>query len=265
MKTTSAGPGYRIVDFARIREAVIDVLVPAEKKHMIHVLFEADVTDVHKHLRERKAEAGKAPSLTAFLIKCTADAAMTDRRLTAVRVAPRKLALFDDMHVNCMVETSVDGQSHPLSRIIRQANRKSVQEVHEDLSAFTEEEKQAQLRTVRKFAKLPRSIRSVLMASFVSNPKKIPSAGFNVLFTSVGMFGAGGGHVLPYTQYPLCIGVGGISKKPGLVEDRIEPREFLSITVTYDHDITDGAPAARFAQALKDLIEKGHGLLAEPA
>jgi pyruvate/2-oxoglutarate dehydrogenase complex dihydrolipoamide acyltransferase (E2) component len=48
-----------------------------------------------------------------------------------------------------------------------------------------------------------------------------------------------------------------------MVNDRVEPREYLSVTATFDHDITDGAPAARFAQALKEQIESGHGLLAE--
>lgn len=37
-------------------------------------------------------------------------------------------------------------------------------------------------------------------------------------------------------------------------------REFLCITLDFDHDIIDGAPAARFAQHLSDLIESGHGL-----
>jgi pyruvate/2-oxoglutarate dehydrogenase complex dihydrolipoamide acyltransferase (E2) component len=50
-------------------------------------------------------------------------------------------------------------------------------------------------------------------------------------------------------------------QEAGVVDDQIEPREFLSITATFDHDITDGAPAARFAQLLKEYIERGHGLL----
>lgn len=45
--------GYQIVNFPRVREIVVDVMVPAERKHMIHVLFEADVTEVRKY-REKK-------------------------------------------------------------------------------------------------------------------------------------------------------------------------------------------------------------------
>jgi pyruvate/2-oxoglutarate dehydrogenase complex dihydrolipoamide acyltransferase (E2) component len=37
-------------------------------------------------------------------------------------------------------------------------------------------------------------------------------------------------------------------------------RKYLSLTLDFDHDIIDGAPAARFAQRLIELIESGEGL-----
>ena len=46
------GPGYKIERFDRIREVVIDVMLPARKKHNIHILFEADITDVRMAPRE---------------------------------------------------------------------------------------------------------------------------------------------------------------------------------------------------------------------
>jgi pyruvate/2-oxoglutarate dehydrogenase complex dihydrolipoamide acyltransferase (E2) component len=52
--------------------------------------------------------------------------------------------------------------------------------------------------------------------------------------------------------------LGGIAKKPSIVEERIEVREYLSVTISFDHDIIDGAPAARFTQRLKGLIENGY-------
>jgi pyruvate/2-oxoglutarate dehydrogenase complex dihydrolipoamide acyltransferase (E2) component len=51
-----------------------------------------------------------------------------------------------------------------------------------------------------------------------------------------------------------------MAKKPGIVEDRIEVREYLSVTISFDHDIIDGAPATRFTQRLKALIESGYSL-----
>ena len=117
MGSSDQGPGYTIEPFDRLRELVIDVMIPAQKKHNIHVLFEADITDVRKYLRKQKAEMGESISLTAFLIKCTADATMTNKRLSGRRISARRLVVCDDMHVSCMVETEIDGQSLPSTAI----------------------------------------------------------------------------------------------------------------------------------------------------
>jgi pyruvate/2-oxoglutarate dehydrogenase complex dihydrolipoamide acyltransferase (E2) component len=263
MKSKTQKDGYQIVDFPRVREFVVDVMVPAEKKHMIHVLFEADVTEVRRYLKNKKSEGEFAPSLTSFIIKCVADAAMTNKRIAALRFAPRKLAIFDDMHISCNVEKEIDGQSQPMGFVIRQANRKNINEIHIEIHNYADEGYKEQIGPMKNFARLPRFLRVMLMSPMFNNPNTIAKQGFNIIVTSMGMFGAGGGHVIPFQHASLCISVGGITKKPGLVGDQMEPREFLSITATFDHDITDGAPAARFAQLLKEYIEHGHGLLAE--
>jgi pyruvate/2-oxoglutarate dehydrogenase complex dihydrolipoamide acyltransferase (E2) component len=54
--------------------------------------------------------------------------------------------------------------------------------------------------------------------------------------------------------------VGGITKKPGVVDDSIQIREYLHITVTADHGIVDGGPLVRFVSRLTELLETGHGL-----
>ncbi len=263
MTGTKQKDGYHIVDFPRVREIVIDVMIPAESKHMIHVLFEADVTDVRKYREQKKIEGAAAPSITAFIIKCVADAAMTNKRIAAVRFASRKLAIFDDMHISCNVEKEIEGQSQPMALVVRQANRKSVEEIHDEIHSYATEGFEKQIATLRNFAKLPRFLRAIFFSSKIYNPNWIAKQGFNIIVTSMGMFGAGGGHAIPYQHSSLCISVGGITRKPGMVQDRIEPREYLSITATFDHDLTDGAPAARFAQVLKEHIERGHGLLPE--
>jgi pyruvate/2-oxoglutarate dehydrogenase complex dihydrolipoamide acyltransferase (E2) component len=260
MSVTSDGSGYEVVPFARIREVVIDVMIPAQNKHTISILFEADVTDVRRRLKQARTEGGAGLSLTAYIIGCTAEAAMSNPRLTARRIGPRKLAIFDDVHVNCMVETEVDGQSHPVGKIVHRANRKSARQIHDELRSFSEEEKKEQVAALRNFAALPGRVRAGLLAATSKKPKTIIERVGTAMVTSVGMYGAGGGHVVPYTDFTLCIGVGGIARKPGIVLDRIEPREFLSLTAIFDHDIIDGAPAARFAQQLRELLEAGHGL-----
>ncbi len=51
-----------------------------------------------------------------------------------------------------------------------------------------------------------------------------------------------------------------VAERPAFAPDGgIERREYLSLTVSVDHDVVDGAPAARFIQRLNELIECGYG------
>jgi len=49
-------------------------------------------------------------------------------------------------------------------------------------------------------------------------------------------------------------------KKPGVVKDRVEIREYLYVTVLVDHDVIDGAPAVRALAKLTRMVASGHGL-----
>jgi len=65
---------------------------------------------------------------------------------------------------------------------------------------------------------------------------------------------------LPITTQTLLLTLGGIAQKPGVVDGRIAIREYLDLTISFDHDIIDGAPAARFTRRLKELVEGSYGL-----
>jgi pyruvate/2-oxoglutarate dehydrogenase complex dihydrolipoamide acyltransferase (E2) component len=54
--------------------------------------------------------------------------------------------------------------------------------------------------------------------------------------------------------------VGSVARKPAVIEERVELRYLLNLTVAFDHDVVDGAPAARFVHRLVKLIENGYGL-----
>jgi 2-oxoacid dehydrogenases acyltransferase (catalytic domain) len=58
----------------------------------------------------------------------------------------------------------------------------------------------------------------------------------------------------------ILIVVGGIAKRPVVVEGRLEEREHLCLTVSFDHDIVDGAPAARFTSRCLELLASGDAL-----
>lgn len=71
------------------------------------------------------------------------------------------------------------------------------------------------------------------------------------------MFGTGGGWGLGFLPtHTLGLTVGGIVQKPGVHEGQIMVRDYLHLTMTFDHDIVDGAPAARFARQFVTLLEQ---------
>jgi pyruvate dehydrogenase E2 component (dihydrolipoamide acetyltransferase) len=61
----------------------------------------------------------------------------------------------------------------------------------------------------------------------------------------------------PIINPPECavLGMGRIVRQPVMVEDRVVGQDRMSLSLTFDHRIVDGAPAARFLQALVGLIE----------
>jgi len=56
------------------------------------------------------------------------------------------------------------------------------------------------------------------------------------------------------------VALGGIVEKPGVVDGCIAIREYLDLTLLFDHDVIDGAPAARFTARFQELIESAYGL-----
>ena len=70
---------------------------------------------------------------------------------------------------------------------------------------------------------------------------------------------------LPIINVPECaiLGVGAIVKKPVVVDDQIKIRPMMALTLAFDHRLVDGAPAAKFLQRLKHLIQDPPELLAQ--
>ena len=75
------------------------------------------------------------------------------------------------------------------------------------------------------------------------------------------MFGGGAGYGLtPLTLMSLELIVGGISQQPRVVDGQVEVRDILNLTLAIDHDVVDGAQAARFAAELREVIETAAAL-----
>jgi pyruvate/2-oxoglutarate dehydrogenase complex dihydrolipoamide acyltransferase (E2) component len=83
-----------------------------------------------------------------------------------------------------------------------------------------------------------------------------------VAVTAVGMFAGGGGFgITPMTVMSLEVVVGGLALRSRVIDDHIEIRDVLDLTLAIDHNVIDGAPATRFGAELRELIESAAVLL----
>jgi pyruvate/2-oxoglutarate dehydrogenase complex dihydrolipoamide acyltransferase (E2) component len=255
---------YTTVPFPKQRQVIVDTLRLGRQKHTIHGLLEVDVTEARQFIQDHKARTGERLSFTAFVAVCLAKAVDGNKQVHAYRNWRNQLVLFDEVDVNTLVEIEIAGRKFPLAHVIRAANRMTYREIHDEIRALQSERRRDRgapyERLVRLYGVVPGPLRRLVWRVLLKSPHLVKRYIGTVSLTAVGMFGEGGGWGIPIPIYTVGVTLGGIAEKPAVVDGRVEPRELLSVTLSFDHDIVDGAPAARFAQQLKGLIEGGYGL-----
>jgi pyruvate/2-oxoglutarate dehydrogenase complex dihydrolipoamide acyltransferase (E2) component len=261
------GP-HHVVDLTPARRVMINMLNLSGPTHCMYGLLEVDVTAARQFIAEHRARTGETLSFTGFLTLCLARAVDEDKTVQAYLKGRKQLVLFDDVDVGLMIEGKRGEKKALMGHVIRGANRKTYLEIHQEIRSV-------QSRPVPPNRGLPPWFRTAMLLPWPlsslfkvflrtaarRDPTIVTSMGGTVSITAVGMFGEGhsGWGVYPPTE-TLGLAVGSIACKPAVVDGRIEPREILHLTVMFDHDVIDGAPAARFTRRLVDLIESGYGL-----
>ena len=83
---------------------------------------------------------------------------------------------------------------------------------------------------------------------------------------SITNFGAiGGEYATPIINYPqtAILGLGAIKDKPRVIDGEVLPRKVMTISLTIDHRVIDGAEAARFTNTVMEYLESPELLLLE--
>jgi pyruvate/2-oxoglutarate dehydrogenase complex dihydrolipoamide acyltransferase (E2) component len=78
-----------------------------------------------------------------------------------------------------------------------------------------------------------------------------------IAVTAVGMYSKEPIWFIPHGTATVLITVGSIEKKVIELDNQFVSREHLCLTVSFDHDIIDGAPASRFMNQLIETIKSG--------
>jgi pyruvate dehydrogenase E2 component (dihydrolipoamide acetyltransferase) len=74
--------------------------------------------------------------------------------------------------------------------------------------------------------------------------------------TNLGALGVDAFTPILHLPQAAVLGVGRIVREPAVREDRIVPRDVVTLSLTFDHRVVDGAPAARFLDTLRGCLEQ---------
>ncbi|SIS03937.1 pyruvate dehydrogenase E2 component (dihydrolipoamide acetyltransferase) [Peribacillus simplex] len=85
--------------------------------------------------------------------------------------------------------------------------------------------------------------------------------GSTFTISNLGMYAVDGFTPIINSPNAAILGVGRIQKKPVIVNDEVAVRSMMSLSLSFDHRIIDGAPAAAFLTDLKDVLENPFKLL----
>lgn len=259
---------YRISEFPKARIPTLDFLALGDKNHYVMSLIEVDVTKGRHKIKEYEKRTGIKLSFTAWLLKCIGKAASEHKAVHSVMKGKKQIVYFDDVDISITVEKAVKDGKAPMPLLIRKTNEKTLYQIHEEIRAAQKEEIDGasvlgggqSKKKMSLYTALPKFLRRFFIKRILKDPLKVKELMGTIILTSVGMFGKAHGWPIPTTAHPLAFAIGGITKKPGVINDEIEIREYLTMTILFNHDVVDGAPAARFVSQLVELIESGFGI-----
>ncbi len=259
---------YQNVIFPKTRVATFDTGDLKNYRNHVWGFLELDVTDARKTIRELRQSSGRQLSFTAWLIKSISDTIDEYPIAAGYLTGKRKAIVFDSIDIAMLVEREVEGYNVPLPYVLREANKK-------DVFRITDEIEKAKIQSLDEstvigqqqnrlaagiYYALPGFLRRAIWKVYFLRPFISKKLMGNVSFTSIGMMGGQSGWFISGSIHPLAFGVGSIVRKPGVVGNKIEIREFLDISVGLDHDVIDGADMARFINTLTKKIKKGKKL-----
>jgi pyruvate/2-oxoglutarate dehydrogenase complex dihydrolipoamide acyltransferase (E2) component len=230
------------------------------RKNTFHSLAEVDISEPRRLIKAHFEKTGLKLSLTAYIVYCLAQVIRENPHLNSF-IRRNRLITLDELTIGVLVEREFDGEKAPEHVSIRAAQDLTLRQINEQIREF-KNQAATRLGTASGMAWI-RFIPGFLLRTFVSmadrNLKMARRYG-KVAVTAVGMFSREPVWFIPHGSGTVLITVGSIEQRTVFVENNQETREFLCLTASFDHDIVDGAPAARFMNQFLETVKSGRYL-----
>lgn len=264
---------YEVQRVSLRRLMTIDGLDAVSPGHRVIGLVELDVSLAVARIEAMRG-AGQRVSLFAFVVACIAKALSEHRELNAV-LGGRRIYRFEDVDVSMALEVDTPEGPYPYQLSLRRAHTKGPLALYAEIEAARARHAATAAvgRESRRFetmmgwlAWVPRFVRLWLLRLATRRPLVVKRWTGTTFVTSVGKFSRAPGFVIPFAAGPMAasFALGSVVDKPVLRDGALRNHAVLSLTVIVNHDLVDGAPAARFVDRLQQLVEGADGL-PEPA
>jgi pyruvate/2-oxoglutarate dehydrogenase complex dihydrolipoamide acyltransferase (E2) component len=211
-------------------------------------------------LREARRQ-GRGASLLAFLLKAIGRCLSLYPEFNAM-INYRITSVFDEVDISIPIEIERDGVLVTKQYIIRNINEKTLKEVGDEIerSKALADDTQGFIASPamqRILLLLPRWLVVLALKSVLRRHALVKRLSGTAFVTSVSMFSNMPGYILPYAGGPKAcsFAIGSSVKKPAAHGGAICLREMINVTAVFNHDLIDGAPAARFINELRALVE----------
>jgi pyruvate dehydrogenase E2 component (dihydrolipoamide acetyltransferase) len=203
-----------------------------ERPH-VTLTTEADATNLVSARQQLTAELGQKIAYDALLVALVARA-LGEQPHVNVRLTEQGIEQLPQPNIGVAVDT----ERGLLVPVVRDAAAKSLVEVQQALAELVER------------ALAGRSL-----------PDDLSGGTFTI--TNLGMFGIDAFTPIINPPESAILGVGRIVNKPVGLERQVALRDMMTLSLSFDHRLIDGAPAARFLQRVKQLVERPFALVLE--
>ena len=261
--------GYSVRKVPIPRLIFNDYNAVASSFHRVMGLVEIDITKARERIREIKEKEDYDVSFTAWIAKCTATAVEENKELNSY-IKGRKIITFDDIDISIIVEIETKtGKKIPFNYVLRDVAHKSVKDLTDEIRSVQQKKldeheqvsREGRTKYTPLYGIIPAFIRRFVIRRILKNPFSLKKLIGTVGITSLGLFAQNvGGWAIPFADKTLNISIGAIKKRVIIKEDKPVEREFLCLTYLFDHNIIDGAPAARFVSRMADLLQNAEYL-----
>jgi pyruvate/2-oxoglutarate dehydrogenase complex dihydrolipoamide acyltransferase (E2) component len=249
--------GYKSLPLSFNRLAVIASATVTKEKNAIHSLTEVDITEPRKLIKEHFEKTGEKLSLTAYIVTCLAHVIKDHPQLNSF-IKGRKHIILDDVTISVLIEREVAGEKVPEPLGIKGAQGKTYYQINKEI-------REAKMQQTDSLGSLSGQAWISLIPGFFLKQfirfadKNIHMAKKygKIAVTAVGMYSKDPIWFIPHGTATVLITFGSINNKVVEIDKQFFSHEHLCLTVSFDHNIVDGAPASRFMNQLIETIKSG--------